>query len=86
MIFHVFAMIAQFERDLIAERTKAGLEAARSRGSQFGRKRLLTPAQIRQAQDWLASKKMTQAQAAKGLGVSRATLMRAIALKLDASK
>lgn len=86
MIFHVFAMIAQFERDLIAERTKAGLEAARSRGSQFGRKRLLTPAQIRQAQDWLASKKMTQAQAAKALGVSRATLMRAIALKLDASK
>ena len=78
MIFHVFAMIAQFERDLIAERTKAGLEAARARGSTFGRKRLLTPAQIAQAQGWLASKQMTQAQAAKALGVSRATLMRAV--------
>lgn len=77
MIFHVFAMIAQFERDLIAERTKAGLEAARARGSKFGRKRLLSPAQIGQAQAWLASKQMTQAQAAKALGVSRATLMRA---------
>lgn len=78
MIFHVFAMIAQFERDLIADRTRAGLEAARARGSVLGRKRLLSPAQIAQAEGWLSSKQMTQAQAAKALSVSRATLMRAL--------
>lgn len=78
MMFHVFAMIAQFERDLIAERTRAGLEAARASGRIIGRRRLLAPAQIAQAQAWLATKQMTQAQAAKALGVSRATLIRAI--------
>lgn len=81
MIFHVFAMIAQFDRDLIAERTMAGLEAARARGSTFGRKRLLSPSQIDQARAWLAAKQMTQAQAAGALGVSRATLMRALSTK-----
>lgn len=82
MIFHVFAMIAQFERDLIADRTKAGLDAARARGSTFGRKRLLTEAQISQARDWLSSGKMTQQQAAGALGVSRATLSRALHKKV----
>jgi DNA invertase Pin-like site-specific DNA recombinase len=83
MMFHVFAMIAQFERDLIADRTRAGLEAARASGRIVGRRRLLTPAQIAQAQTWLASKQMTQAQAAKALGVSRATLIRGLAAKND---
>lgn len=79
MIFHFFAMLAQFERDLISERTKAGLEAARARGKRGGRKRLLTAAQIKQARGWLLAKQMTQEQAARALGVSRATLSRAIA-------
>lgn len=85
IMFHVFAMIAQFERDLIAERTRAGLEAARGSGRIIGRRRLLAPAQIAQAQTWLASRQMTQAQAAKALGVSRATLIRALATNTDAA-
>lgn len=43
LTFHIFASLAQFERQLISERTKAGLAAARARGRQGGRPRLLTP-------------------------------------------
>lgn len=81
MIFHFFAMLAQFERDLISERTRAGLEAARARGRRGGRKRLLSPSQVAQARRWLIAKQMTQEQAARALGVSRATLSRALAGK-----
>lgn len=42
MIFHVFAAVAEFERSLISERTKAGLKAARARGKRPGRQRLLS--------------------------------------------
>ncbi|QDA37024.1 recombinase family protein (plasmid) [Paracoccus liaowanqingii] len=83
MMFHVFALIAQCERDLIAERTRAGLEAARASGRIIGRRRLSAPAQITQAQAWLTSTQMTQAQAAKALGVSRATLIRALSPAME---
>lgn len=49
MVFHVMGALAQFERDLIRERTKAGLEAAKAAGQRLGRPSALTPAQIRQA-------------------------------------
>ncbi|TJZ90653.1 recombinase family protein [Paracoccus gahaiensis] len=78
MMFHVFALIAQFGRDLIAERTRAGLEAARASGRIIGRRRLLAPAHITQAQAWLTSTQVTQAQAAKAFGVSWPTLLRAL--------
>jgi len=45
LVFHVFASIAQFERERIVERTKEGLEAARKRGRVGGRPQALTPAQ-----------------------------------------
>lgn len=78
LIFNFFAMLAQFERDLIAERTKAGLDAARARGRVGGRKKLLSDSDIRQARTWLDAKTMTQQQAARALGVGRATLARAL--------
>jgi DNA invertase Pin-like site-specific DNA recombinase len=78
MMFHVFAIVARFERDLIGGRTRAGLEAARASGRIVGRRRHLVPAQIAQAQVSLAIKQITQAQGAKALGISRATLIRAI--------
>src|SRR5436305_65296 len=46
LVFHIFGALAEFERDLILERTKAGLAAARARGRLGGRKRILTPAQV----------------------------------------
>lgn len=42
-IFHIFGALAEFERDIIVERTKAGLSAARARGRLGGRKKKLTP-------------------------------------------
>jgi DNA invertase Pin-like site-specific DNA recombinase len=43
LVFHVFGALAEFERDLIRERTQAGLQAARARGRLFGRPKALTP-------------------------------------------
>src|SRR3954454_7506761 len=50
LVFHVFGALAEFERDLIRERTHAGLVAARARGRLFGRPKALAPQQIRQLQ------------------------------------
>ena len=49
LIFHVFGVLAEFERDLIRERTHAGLAAARARGKRGGQKRALTDKQIAMA-------------------------------------
>jgi DNA invertase Pin-like site-specific DNA recombinase len=48
LVFHVFGALAEFERDLIRERTHAGLQAARARGRLFGRPRRLTTQQVKQ--------------------------------------
>jgi len=50
LIFHVFGALGQFERDLIRERTRAGLEAAVARGRQGGRKPVVTVEKLRRAQ------------------------------------
>lgn len=83
MIFHFFALLAQFERDLIVERTRAGLEAARAKGRRGGRKRLLSESQLKQARRWLDAGQMTQQQAARALGVSRATLARRLRKQVE---
>ncbi|RQQ21735.1 recombinase family protein [Burkholderia stagnalis] len=49
LVFHMMSALAQFERSLISERTRAGMAAARARGAKLGRKRALTPSQERQA-------------------------------------
>ncbi len=46
LVFHIFGAMAEFERNLISERTKAGLEAARKRGRKGGRKRKLSDQQV----------------------------------------
>src|SRR4051812_25593430 len=48
LVFHVFGALAEFERDLIRERTHAGLQAARARGRLFGRPKVLTAQQLKQ--------------------------------------
>jgi DNA invertase Pin-like site-specific DNA recombinase len=75
MIMTVFAGIAEFERDLIRERTGAGREAAKKRGVQFGRPRKLNPEQLQ-----LASKLINQGNAireiARTFNVHEATIYR----------
>lgn len=78
MVFHVMGALAQFERDLIRERTKAGLEAARAAGRIGGRPKLLTPDQIRQARD-LIDAGHSPARIARSFKVGASTLRAAIA-------
>ncbi len=79
LIFHVFAALAEFERDLIRERTKSGLEAARARGRKGGRKPSLTPKKAQVARRMYSEGDSTVAEIAKVLGVSRATIYRHLA-------
>jgi DNA invertase Pin-like site-specific DNA recombinase len=76
LVFHVFAALAEFERDLIRERTSAGLAAARARGRHGGRPSVMTPHKLQVAREMYASKQYTVAAIAKTLGVSRASIYR----------
>lgn len=77
LIFHIMGALAEFERTLISERTRAGMEAARRRGCQVGRRPALTPAQARRAAEDLAAGKAAAAVAAL-YGISVRTLRRHI--------
>jgi len=79
LIFHVFGALAEFERDLIRERTQAGLQAARARGRFGGRPKaesLNTPKKLAMAQVLYNDKSNSIADICKTLHVSRATLYR----------
>jgi DNA invertase Pin-like site-specific DNA recombinase len=75
LVFHVFAALAEFERDLIRERTRAGLAAARARGRTGGRPTVWTSAKREQARLMLDAGKDV-ATISKALGVSRASVYR----------
>lgn len=62
LIFHIFASLAEFERDLIRERTNAGLKAARARGRVGGRRPLLTKDKLRTARKLYEQQDMTVAR------------------------
>lgn len=76
LIFGIFASLAEFERDLIRERTVAGLTAARARGRKGGRKFALTKAQVRLAQAAMAKRDTSVAELCKELGIKPVTLYR----------
>jgi DNA invertase Pin-like site-specific DNA recombinase len=76
LVFHIFGALAEFERAMIRERTRAGLEAARARGRKGGRPRSLTPKNIAMARSMLRDPGITVADVADALGVSPATLYR----------
>ena len=76
LVFHVFASLAEFVRELIAASTHEGLDAARARGQRLGRPPALTREQIRQARSLLTSPTESVASIARLLGVSRSTLYR----------
>ena len=73
--FHVMASLAQMERELLAERTRAGLAAARRRGRVGGRKRRMTPGKVESARKLLKGG-MAPRDVAANLGVSVPTLYR----------
>jgi len=82
LIFHIFTALAQFERKLIQERTRAGLEAARARGRKGGRKPIAPDdPRIHTAKKMHADKTMPIADICKTLRISRPTLYRYLALK-----
>ena len=78
LIFHIFGALAEFERDLIRERTKAGLLAARARGRKGGQPKALTPKQAAIAQALYDDKNNSISDICKTLNISRATLYRYI--------
>jgi len=73
--FHVMASLSEMERELIVERTKAGLEAAKKLGRVGGRKRKMTPSKVSSAKKLLASGVVPK-DVAQNLGISIATLYR----------
>jgi DNA invertase Pin-like site-specific DNA recombinase len=76
LIFHVFGALAEFERDLIRERTHAGLAAARARGRLFGRPKVLSPQQAKQLQSLAKDDRNTVGEICGTLGISRARYYR----------
>lgn len=74
LVFHVFAALAEFERNLISERTRAGLKAARARGRLGGRKPKLKQKDIREIKALLKDPNIPVSDVAKRFGVSRTTI------------
>ncbi len=78
LVFHIFGAIAEFERDLIQERTIAGLQAAKRRGKKLGRPKALSPEQVAHARREIEAARETIGGMATILGVDRNTLARAL--------
>lgn len=81
LVFGIFASLAEFERELIRERTFAGLSAARARGRKGGRRFALTKSQVRLAQAAMSSRDTSVADLCKELGVKPVTLYRYVGPK-----
>src|SRR5262245_48591169 len=79
LIFGIFAALAEFERELIVERTKAGLAAARARGRRGGAPYKMTPAKVRLAMAAMAQPETHIGALCRELGVTRQTLYRHVA-------
>ena len=77
LVFNIFGSLAQFERDLISERTQAGLRAARERGSKGGRRPVVTPDKLRKARTHIAAG-LTVREAAARLKIGKTALYKAL--------
>jgi DNA invertase Pin-like site-specific DNA recombinase len=74
LIFGIFAALAEFEAELIRERTQAGLAAARARGRLGGRPRKMTPETLKMAMAAMANPQANAAEVARRLGMTTTTL------------
>jgi len=81
LVFGIFAALSEFERELIRERTIAGLKAARARGRKGGRKYVLTKSQVRLAEAAMGKRDTHVGDLCKELGISRPTLYRYVSPK-----
>lgn len=81
MVFGIFATLAEFERDMIRERTMAGLAATRALGRKGGRKFALSKAQVRLAQAAMAQRDTSVSDLCKELGIERVTFYRYVGPK-----
>jgi DNA invertase Pin-like site-specific DNA recombinase len=87
LVFHIFGALAEFERDIIRERTNAGLQAARARGRLGGRPRALnSSSKVAMAQTLYADKTNSVSDICKTLNISRATLYRYVNPKSEPGK
>lgn len=90
LIFSIFASLAEYERELISERTKAGLASARARGRKGGRKFKMTPTKLQLAQGAMDNPETKISELCKELGITRQTLYRHVdpkgQLRADAHK
>jgi len=85
MVFGIFGIMAEFERDMLRQRTNAGLAAARKRGRVGGRPKSIDVADLKKARVMLASGDYTKVEVAAELGVSRHTLWRELARQVSPS-
>ena len=76
LIFHIFGALAEFEREIIRERTQAGLASARSRGKVGGRPKALTSKEVQMLNSMAADKSLTISDICKTLGIGRTTFYR----------
>ncbi|MGI4942083.1 MAG: recombinase family protein [Janthinobacterium lividum] len=76
LVFGIFAALAEFERELIVERTRAGLASARARGRNGGRPFKMTPAKLRLAQAAMGQRETKVGELCAELGITRQTLYR----------
>lgn len=78
MVFGIFAALAEFERELISERTKAGLASARARGRKGGAPFKMTAAKLRLAMAAMGKPETKVGELCRELGITRQTLYRHI--------
>jgi DNA invertase Pin-like site-specific DNA recombinase len=76
LVFNIFASLAEFEREIIRERTQAGLQAARSRGKTGGRPKALTDKQVEMLNKLAADRNRSVKEICETLGISRKTFYR----------
>lgn len=86
LVYHIVGAMAEFERALISERTKAGMEAARKRGKTLGRPRRMNAEQVECARQMAASRTMSLGAIAEMLSVGRTTVWRALSPSGKASR